>query len=75
MSWTITVNEDGTVQNWLTAIEFAEKNGVKVGQVRQAIQRGNLYAIHVGPKRQGVILIPEDAKFHYKYKSRKGERG
>ena len=66
MSVTITVNDDGSVKGWLTVIEFAELKGLKPGTVRMAALRGNVSSIHVGPRTQGITLIPEDADIHTK---------
>lgn len=62
MSITLTINDDGTVQGWLTVEQFAEKENMSKAAVRRAISCGNLESLHIGSSSGGIDLICKDSK-------------
>ena len=62
MSVSLTINDDGTVQGWLTVEQFAEKENMSKAAVRRAISCGNLESLHIGSSKGGIDLIREDGK-------------
>lgn len=62
MSITLTINDDGTVQDWLTIEQFAEKEIMSKADVRREILCGNLESLHIGSSKDGIDLIYKDSK-------------
>lgn len=56
---TVNVNEDGTIQGYLTAVEYAIKNGISDCMVRRQVQLGVIPSIKIG----NINYIKEDTPY------------
>lgn len=60
---TVTINDDGRIEGYLTVAEFAAKTHTPPGTVRQWANRGNVHALKIlGDNGRITIFIKDDAE-------------